>query len=73
MERLILRSTSVEALKAELHRADLLREAATGRRVRVEPTGTTQMVASGPGFVGRVRVAVAGFGRPARADCPDCA
>jgi len=34
MERLILRSTSAEALRAELHRSALLREAASHRQAR---------------------------------------
>ena len=72
MDHLILRSTSAEALRAELHRSDLLREAATSRRLRAASAGTTSNVAAGPGFVSRVRTAFAGLGRPAQADCPDC-
>ena len=72
MDNLFLRSTSAEALRAELHRADLLREAATARRLRATPVGTTSAVASGPGLVSRVRTALAGVGRPAQVDCTDC-
>ena len=72
MDKLFLRSTSEEALRAELHRADLLREAATTRWLRATTVAITADVASGPGFVGRVRTALAGVGRPAQVDCPDC-
>ena len=72
MDHLILRSTSAEAIRAELHRSDLLREAATSRLVRAGSSGTTSSVPTGPGFVGRVRTAFAGLGRPAQVDCPDC-
>jgi hypothetical protein len=72
MDHLILRSTSAEALRAELHRSDLLREAATSRRFRITSAGATASAADGPGFVSRVRTAFAGLGRPAaQADCPD--
>lgn len=72
MDHLMLRSTSAEALRAELHRSDLLREAATTRLVRTASAGMTSSVVTGPGFVGRVRTAFAGLGRPAQADCPEC-
>jgi hypothetical protein len=72
MEDLFLRSTSAEALRAELHRSDLLREAATSRLVRASSAGTTASVTAGPGWVSRVRTAIAGLGRPAQADCADC-
>ena len=65
MDHLFLRSTSAEALRAELHRSDLLREAATSRRVRAASAGPTSKLAAGPGFVSRVRTAFAGLG-PAR-------
>ena len=71
MDHRILGSTSAVALRAELHRSDLLREAATSRLVRAASAGTTSSVATGPGFVGRVRTAFAGLGRPTQADCPD--
>ena len=76
MEDLFLRSTSAEALRAELHRSDLLREAATSRLVRAASADSLSNVATGPGFVARVRTAVAGLARPAQAaqaDCADCA
>jgi hypothetical protein len=72
MDHLILGSTSAEALRAELHRSELLREAASGRRVRAATAGITSNAATGPGFISRVRTAFAGMGRPAQADCPDC-
>jgi hypothetical protein len=72
MDNLMLRSTSAEALRAELHRSDLLREAATTRLIRAASAGTNSSVASGPGFVGRARTALGGLGRPAQADCPEC-
>jgi hypothetical protein len=72
MDHLNLLSTSAEALRAELHRSDLLREAATARRFRAASAGTSSSVATRPGFVGRVRTAFAGLGRPAQVDCPDC-
>jgi len=72
MEDLFLRSTSAEALRAELHRSDLLREGAASRRIRAASAGPASNVAAGPGFVSRVRTAFAGLARPARADCADC-
>ena len=69
MEDLFLRSTSAEALRAELHRSDLLREAATSRLVRAASADSSSNAATGPGFVNRVRTAVAGLARPAQADC----
>jgi hypothetical protein len=72
MDDLFLRSTSAEALHAELHRSDLLRVAASSRRVRAASAGATANVAAGPGFVSRVRAAFAGLARPAQADCADC-
>ena len=72
MDHLILRSTSAEALRAELHRADLLREAATTRWLGETPAGSTSDMTSGPGLVSRLRIALAGLGRPAQVDCPDC-
>jgi len=72
MDHLVLRSTSAEALRAELHRSDLMREAATSRLVRAASAGTTARVRTGPGWVSRVRTAYAGFARPAQADCADC-
>jgi hypothetical protein len=72
MDNLFLRSTSAEALRAELHHVDLLREAATTRWLRATTVGTTLDLACGPGLVSRVRTALAGVGRPAQVDCPDC-
>ena len=72
MEDLFLRSTSAEALRAELHRSDLLREAATSRLVSASSSRPTSNVATGPGLVSRVRTAFAGLARPAQANCADC-
>jgi hypothetical protein len=73
MDHMVLRSTSAEALQAELHRSDLLREAATSRLIRgAASDGPTSSVMTGPGWVSRLRTAVASLGRPAAADCPDC-
>ena len=72
MDHLNLLSTSAEALRAELHRSDLLREAATARRFRAAAAGSSSSVATGPRFVGRVRTASAGLTRPARVDRADC-
>lgn len=61
MERLILRSTSAEALRAELHRSQLLREAASHRRARSAGADVATLV---PGrhdtIIGRFRTALAG-------------
>jgi hypothetical protein len=67
-----LQSTSAEALRAELHRAELLREAATSRLARAASAGTTSSPVTGPGFVRRVRTAFTGLDRPAQVDSPDC-
>ena len=49
MDDLFLRSTSAEALRAELHRSDLLREAATSRLVRApRPPAPRSNVAAWP-------------------------
>jgi hypothetical protein len=72
MDRMITLGTSTEAIRAELHRSDLLREAAISRRFRVASDGMASKVVASPGFVRRVRTAFAGLGRPAQADCADC-
>ena len=72
MDRMITLGTSMEAIRAELHRSDLLREAAMSRRFRVASDGMTAHVAASPGFVSRVRTAFAGLRRPAQSDCADC-
>ena len=72
MERLILRSTSAEALRAELHQAELLREAASHRQAR----GAGPDVApADPGhhetIMGRFRAALGGaaIDRSRSAEC----
>ena len=52
MENLFMRSISGEALRAELHRADLLAEAANSRRLRV---GQRPRVRPGVAAPGRAR------------------
>ena len=73
MHALISRSPNAEALRAELHRDELFREAAASRLARsasVEPAST----AAGPGFAGRIRAAFGSWGQPVRqAECADCA
>lgn len=61
MERLILRSTSAEALRAELHRSELMREAASTRRARGAGHDVTAVVPTRrETIVGRFRAALAG-------------
>ena len=74
MYDLIARSPSAEALRAELHRHDLFREAAASRLARSATAGPTATT-TGPGIAGRVRAAFAGWGRPParQAECIDCA
>ena len=73
MHTLIARSPNAEALRAELHREELFREAAASRLARsaaeVVPGAT-----AGSGFARRVRAVVGAWGRPvAQAECPECA
>jgi hypothetical protein len=73
MHALISRSPNAEALRAELHRDELFREAAASRLARsaaAEPASA----AAGPGFAGRIRVALRSWGRPVQgAECAECA
>ena len=75
MHDLIARSPNAEALRAELHRNDLFREAAVSRLARSAAAAGPMATTRGPGIAGRVRAAFAdGAGRPARqADCAECA
>ena len=61
MERLILRSTSADALRAELHRSELLREAASTRQARGAGLDVTAVVPTRrEAIIGRFRAALAG-------------
>jgi hypothetical protein len=63
MERLILRSTSAEALRAELHQSELLREAASSRRARgAHPDVAAPAATRRETIIGRLRAALAGAG-----------
>jgi hypothetical protein len=68
----IIRSTSVEALNAEIHRSDLIAEAAAHRRARaaLASGGSTS---SAPGLLQRLRLTASGLGRTRPVDCPECA
>jgi hypothetical protein len=72
MDRLIMSSTSAEALRAELHRHDLMREASQSRRAL---EGRTSGAAAGPvagaraAIVRRVRSAFAGLMGPRQTEC----
>lgn len=72
MDNLFIRSVSGEALRAELHRSDLLTEAANNRLARAASTRPTSSGGAGTSTFGRMRSALADLGRPAQADCPDC-
>jgi hypothetical protein len=74
MHDLIARSPNAEALRAELHRNDLFREAAASRLARsasLEDSWTTNGAVSG--LIRRIRTAIGSVGQPARPDCPECA
>jgi hypothetical protein len=61
MERLILRSTSSEALRAELHRSELLKEAVSHRQARGAGPDVATLVPGRHGtIIGRFRAALAG-------------
>ena len=60
MERLVLRSTSAEALRAELHQSQLLREAASDRQARgAKPEVATLAPGRHETIIGRFRAALA--------------
>ena len=73
MNQLIVRSTSAEALQAELHRSDLLTEVANSKRARAASSVATSHETAGSTFVRRIRAAFADVGRPAQVECADCA
>jgi hypothetical protein len=73
MDRLVAHSTSAEALLAELHRHDLLRQASQSRRAREgRPGRATGPVAGGrAAFVGRVRSALRELTRSSQIECSE--
>ena len=74
MDTLTTSSPNSEALWAELHRQELLREAAASRRARAASSpddATTTAVESG--LIGRIRSVFGLVGRAAQPDCPECA
>jgi hypothetical protein len=72
MDTLIARSPNAEALRADLHRDELFREAAASRLAR-STSPTPVPTAAGPG-TGRIRAALGSWGRPvAQPECPECA
>lgn len=72
MDTLISRSPSTEALRAELHRDDLFREAAASRLARSAAAAAAPT--TGPGLAGRIRAALTSWGQPVQqAECGECA
>ena len=73
MHTLIARSPSAEALRAELHRDELLREAAASRLARSADL-TPIPSAAGPALAARIRSALDSWRQPvAQPECPECA
>jgi hypothetical protein len=73
MDTLIARSPNAEALRAELHRDELFREAAASRLAR-SASPTPVQTAAGRGFTGRIRAVFAAWGQPvAQPECTECA
>lgn len=71
MQTLITRSPNAEALRAELHRDELFREAAASRLAR---SATEPDAAASSGLAGRIRAAFGSWGRPVRqTECAECA
>jgi hypothetical protein len=64
---------TLSTLWAELHREELLRDAAARRRARPAsyPDATTH--ATGLRMIDRLRAVLGPAGRPAQPDCPECA
>ena len=74
MNTLITRSPNAEALRAELHRDELLREATASRLARASSLdGTPAATTTGTSLIGRVRSALGSVGRTAQPECPECA
>ena len=73
MDTLIARSPNAEALRAELHRDELFREAAASRLARSAVAEVGPGATAGSGFARRVR-SVFAWGQPvAQPECPECA
>ena len=69
MQTLIARSPNGDALRAELHRDELLREAAASRIAR-----SAAQTTAGPGFAARIRAAFGSWGEPVQqAECGESA
>ena len=64
---------TLSTLWAELHREELLREAAARRRARPASDPDTTNTVSGSGLIDRLRSVLGPVGRPAQPDCPECA
>ena len=73
MDTLTTRSPNSEALWAELHRQDLLNEAAASRRARPALSRDRARASEASGLIHRVRSAFGSVGRQAQPDCPECA
>ena len=74
MYDLIARSPNAEALRAELHRNDLFREAAASRLARSDAGAESMATTRGSSIAGRVRTAFAAWARPVRqTECTECA
>jgi hypothetical protein len=69
----IARSTNHEALQAELHREELIREAALTRLARGDHAQDVVIRSTEPSLVRRIRSALGAIGRPVRTECPECA
>ena len=74
MDTLTTSSPNSEALWAELHRQELLREAAASRRARqASSRDDTSTKAVESGLIDRIRSVFGLVGRPAQPECPECA
>ena len=66
-----IRSPNFDALRAELHHDELLRQAAANRLAQIAASTGPAAHHAGPGFARRIRLALAAIGRPAQPDCPE--
>ena len=65
---------TLSTLWAELHREELLREAAARRRARPATfSDNATTTATGAGLIDRLRSVLGPVSRPAQPDCPGCA
>jgi hypothetical protein len=72
MNTLLTRSPDAQALNAELHRSELLREAAASRRARSASLQASPVSGStGNGVISRIRSILGTVGQPAQPDCPE--